>query len=130
MTVPQVPCDFFCLKLEAPTTIGCARIFSVKPQEAVRCPSMSSTISWASSPDTVEYSGERDTHQLLRTEFVKGTAIAHVTIGNLVDVAAPHDGLLAIGMFGCAYRPKVLHRVLRWGPFILDPEHEPGGDDH
>ena len=31
--------------------------FSVKPQDAVRWPSMSSTISWASSPDTVEYSG-------------------------------------------------------------------------
>jgi len=45
----------------------------------------------------IEDSSEGDTDRFLRAEFVQGTAIAHVAIRDLIDVAAAHDALLAAG---------------------------------
>src|SRR6202044_1487123 len=49
MMVPQVPADFFCSHEDDLVTTACARIFSVKADTTVCCPSTSGAINCTSS---------------------------------------------------------------------------------
>ena len=52
--------------------------------------------------DAVEEAGERDAHGLVGTELVEGATIAHVTVRDLIDIAATHDAFLVAAMFSGA----------------------------
>ena len=97
--------------------------FFGEAQDAVRWPSMSSTISWASSPDTVEHSGAvlivrlGSSFQNVRDVDVKVRGLGQIHFRNWRDCQSHFciEFDQAVG-FGFAVAVKLLHGVNFFAP--------------